>query len=122
MPTAATDRRKYRRYDLSIEVKVQPRKRAAAAAVETYTRDISARGVYFDFSERMEIGSELELLQIKTEFIVILKKQGNMFVASNSKITMNGMCGLKAIFAPMTFLVHLTMFIGIKAGQVGAIG
>ena len=60
MPTAATDRRKYRRYDLSIEVKVQPRKRAAAAAVETYTRDISARGVYFDFSERMEIGSELE--------------------------------------------------------------
>ena len=59
MPTAAADRRKYHRYDLSIEVKVQPRKRAATV-VETYTRDISARGIYFDFSEKMEIGSELE--------------------------------------------------------------
>jgi hypothetical protein len=59
MPTAAVDRRKYRRYDLSIEVKVQPRKRAAPV-VEAHTRDISARGVYFDFSEKMEIGSELE--------------------------------------------------------------
>jgi len=55
----AAERRKYRRYDLSIEVQVRPRKRVATP-VRTYTRDISARGIYFDFSERMEIGSELE--------------------------------------------------------------
>ena len=58
MSTAA-ERRKYRRYDLSIEVQVKPRKRTAAP-LRTYTRDISARGVYFDFSEKMEPGSELE--------------------------------------------------------------
>jgi c-di-GMP-binding flagellar brake protein YcgR len=58
MPNAA-ERRKYRRYDLSIEVQVKPRKRVAAP-VRTVTRDISARGVYFDFSEKMEPGSELE--------------------------------------------------------------
>ena len=55
----AAERRKYRRYDLSIEVQVKPRKRVATP-VKTVTRDISARGVYFDFSERMEPGSELE--------------------------------------------------------------
>ena len=55
----AAERRKYRRYDLSIEVQVKPRKRVTAP-VRTVTRDISARGVYFDFSEKMEPGSELE--------------------------------------------------------------
>ncbi|OFV98802.1 MAG: hypothetical protein A3H94_07905 [Acidobacteria bacterium RIFCSPLOWO2_02_FULL_60_20] len=55
----AAERRKYRRYDLAIEVQVKPRKRVAAP-VKTVTRDISARGVYFDFSEKMEPGSELE--------------------------------------------------------------
>ena len=55
----AAERRKFRRYDLSIEVQVKPRKRVATP-VTTVTRDISARGVYFDFSERMEPGSEIE--------------------------------------------------------------
>ena len=59
MPTAAAERRKYRRYDLSIEVQVQPRQRVAVP-LQTFTRDISARGVYFDFSEKIEVGSELE--------------------------------------------------------------
>jgi c-di-GMP-binding flagellar brake protein YcgR len=59
MSNAATERRKYRRYDLSIEVNVKPRKRVAAP-VRTFTRDISARGIYFDFSEKMDPGSELE--------------------------------------------------------------
>ena len=58
MPTTA-ERRKYRRYDLAIEVQVKPRKRVATA-VRTVTRDISARGVYFDFSEKMEPGAEIE--------------------------------------------------------------
>jgi c-di-GMP-binding flagellar brake protein YcgR len=58
MPTTA-ERRKYRRYDLAIEVQVRPRKRVAAA-VRTVTRDISARGVYFDFAEKMEPGAEIE--------------------------------------------------------------
>ena len=56
---AAAERRKYRRYDLAIEVQVQPRRRVAAP-VRAVTRDISARGIYFDFSEKMEPGSELE--------------------------------------------------------------
>ena len=55
----AAERRKFRRYDLSIEVQVRPRKRVANP-VRTYTRDISARGIYFDLSEKMEVGSELE--------------------------------------------------------------
>jgi c-di-GMP-binding flagellar brake protein YcgR len=55
----AEERRKYRRYDLSIEVNVRPRKRVSTP-VRTRTRDISARGIYFDFSEKMEPGSELE--------------------------------------------------------------
>jgi hypothetical protein len=52
------ERRKYRRYDLAIEVQVRPRKRLAAP-VCTVTRDISARGVFFDFAGRMDPGSEL---------------------------------------------------------------
>ena len=55
----ASERRRYRRYDLSLEVQVKPRKRVSTP-VRTFTRDISARGVYFDFSENMERGSELE--------------------------------------------------------------
>jgi c-di-GMP-binding flagellar brake protein YcgR len=57
--TTTAERRKYRRYDLSIEVQVKPNKRAASA-VRTVTRDISARGVYFDFPENMQPGSDLE--------------------------------------------------------------
>ena len=53
----AAERRKYRRYDLSLEVQVKPRKQTA---VKTFTRDISARGIYFDFAERIDPGSELE--------------------------------------------------------------
>jgi len=55
----AVERRMYRRYDLSIEVQVKPRKRVATP-VRTVTRDISAHGVYFDFPEKTEPGSELE--------------------------------------------------------------
>ncbi|HWP85100.1 MAG TPA: PilZ domain-containing protein [Terriglobia bacterium] len=55
----AAERRRYRRYDLSLEVHVKPRRRSATP-YRTVTRDISARGVYFDFSERLEPGSELE--------------------------------------------------------------
>jgi c-di-GMP-binding flagellar brake protein YcgR len=54
----AVERRKYRRYDLSLEVQVRPRKQHSP--VRTMTRDISARGVYFDFAEKMETGSEVE--------------------------------------------------------------
>ena len=59
MMANAAERRKYRRYDLAIEVQVKPRKRVTSP-VRTVTRDISARGIYFDFSEKMEPGSELE--------------------------------------------------------------
>ena len=56
----ATDRRKYRRYDLSIGVQVQPREQLGVAPAQTYTRDISSKGIYFSFSEKMELGSVLE--------------------------------------------------------------
>jgi hypothetical protein len=61
------ERRRYRRYDLAIEVQVRPRKRVAAP-VCTVTRDISARGVYFDFAGQMDPGSELSFeLQLPPE-------------------------------------------------------
>lgn len=56
MATAA-DKRKHRRYDLSLDLEVKGRKRAAA--IQTQTRDISARGLYFNFTEPMDVGSEL---------------------------------------------------------------
>ncbi|HEY7679850.1 MAG TPA: PilZ domain-containing protein [Terriglobia bacterium] len=59
MATVA-ERRKYRRYDLSIEVQVRKRKRGATP-VRTRTKDISARGIYFDFLEQMEVGSDVDL-------------------------------------------------------------
>jgi len=58
MSTAASEKRKHRRYELSLDLEVKARKRALAA-VQTQTRDISARGVYFVFTESIEIGSEL---------------------------------------------------------------
>ena len=60
MPTAA-ERRKFRRYDLALEVQVRPRSKRTIPGVRTFTRDISARGIYFGLSESMEVGSELDL-------------------------------------------------------------
>lgn len=57
----ADERRKHRRYDLSLELHVRPRSKRASPAVQTYTRDISARGIYFGLSEQMTVGSELDL-------------------------------------------------------------
>ena len=59
MVTAA-ERRNHRRYELSLEVKVRPRSKRTHPAVQTYTRDISARGIYFNLSDKMEVGSELD--------------------------------------------------------------
>ena len=56
------EQRKHRRYKLSFPVRVRPRTRdAAAPAVETSTKDISAHGIYLVVSEDLEMGSELDL-------------------------------------------------------------
>ncbi len=56
---AGVERRKHRRFGLSLPLRVRPM--AGAAAVATSTKDISARGIYFALSEKLEEGSELEL-------------------------------------------------------------
>lgn len=53
----AAEKRKHRRYDLSLHLEVKGRKRAQP--IQTQTRDISARGLYFTFTEPLEVGSEL---------------------------------------------------------------
>ena len=59
MATGA-DRRKHRRFDLSLPVKVRL-KTQAASQIQTSTKDISAHGIYyFTLSEKFELGSELE--------------------------------------------------------------
>ncbi len=57
--TTVSERRKYRRYELALDVQVKPRKRSAGV-LETHTRDISARGIYFELKSKMEVGSELQ--------------------------------------------------------------
>ena len=53
------EQRKYRRFDMSIPVKVKV-KTQAAPPVQTVTRDISGGGLYFSMSEEIEPGSDLE--------------------------------------------------------------
>jgi ATP-dependent helicase/DNAse subunit B len=55
--TNAAEKRKHRRYDLSLDLEVKGRKRGQP--IQTQTRDISARGLYFSFTEPLEVGSEL---------------------------------------------------------------
>lgn len=55
----AVDQRRHSRYRLSFPVRVQSKAEASPAA-ETITRDISARGVCFYFSEEMKLGTELK--------------------------------------------------------------
>ena len=58
MSTAsAAEQRKHRRYELSLDLEVKGRKRAQP--IQTQTRDISARGLYFNFTEPLDVGSEL---------------------------------------------------------------
>ena len=59
MATATgSERRRHHRYGLEMPVQVQPSK-GAAAPVSTITRDISATGIYFDFADGIEQGSEM---------------------------------------------------------------
>lgn len=53
----AGEQRKHRRYDLSLDLEVKGRRRSQP--IQTQTRDISARGLYFSFTEPLEVGSEL---------------------------------------------------------------
>jgi len=55
--TSSAEKRKYRRYDLSLDLEVKGRKRVQP--IQTQTRDISARGLYFNFVEPLDVGSEL---------------------------------------------------------------
>lgn len=55
---AGLEHRRHRRYHLSIPVDV--RYAEEEPAVQTATRDISAKGVYFTLSRGVEVGAELE--------------------------------------------------------------
>src|SRR2546425_825463 len=53
------ERRVHRRFDLAFPMRIRI-KTQAADAVETSSRDISARGIYFSLSGPIELGTELE--------------------------------------------------------------
>ncbi|MBI4442291.1 MAG: PilZ domain-containing protein [Acidobacteria bacterium] len=52
------ERRKHHRYGLALPVQVQPGE-GAVPPISTITRDISATGIYFEFTEGIEPGSEM---------------------------------------------------------------
>jgi len=59
MATATgAERRRHHRYGLAMPVQVQPSK-GAVPPISTITRDISATGIYFDFTDGIEQGSEM---------------------------------------------------------------
>ena len=59
MATATgAERRRHCRYGLAMPVQVQPSKEAAPP-ISTITRDISATGIYFDFTNGIEQGAEM---------------------------------------------------------------
>jgi hypothetical protein len=53
------ERRIHRRFDLALPMRVRVRTQTHQT-VETSTKDISARGIYFSLSGNFELGSELE--------------------------------------------------------------
>lgn len=53
------EHRRHRRYQISIPVAIQSPENEEAR-VETTSRDISAKGIYFTLSPEVEVGSELE--------------------------------------------------------------
>ncbi|MBF8304901.1 MAG: type pilus assembly PilZ [Acidobacteria bacterium] len=59
MPTGREHRR-HRRYQISIPVAIHSPEEVEEAAVQTSTRDISAKGIFFTLSPGVELGSELE--------------------------------------------------------------
>jgi hypothetical protein len=105
MATVA-ERRKYRRYNLAIEVKVRPRKRVLPP-VNTFTRDISARGVYFDLSDAIEVGSELDFeLNMPPELLagrsVRIRCRGR--IVRLERHPEDGTCGVAATIENYEFL------------------
>lgn len=54
------EQRKFRRYNLSLPVRVWSKSRASHV-VAASTRDISARGIYLVLSQEFELGTDLEL-------------------------------------------------------------
>lgn len=57
---AKRDHRRHRRYQIAIPVEVHSPEKEELA-VQTATRDISAKGVYFTLSREIELGTEVEL-------------------------------------------------------------
>ena len=56
------EQRKHRRFNLAFPIRVKRKSQdPSAPAIETSTRDISARGIYLVISEDLEMGSELDL-------------------------------------------------------------
>ena len=57
---AEGEHRRHRRYQLAIPVAIHPPEELEETAVQTTTRDISAKGVFFTLSPGVELESELE--------------------------------------------------------------
>jgi c-di-GMP-binding flagellar brake protein YcgR len=57
---AGREHRRHRRYQIAIPVEIHSPAEVEETAVQTATRDISAKGIFFTLSPGVELGSELE--------------------------------------------------------------
>jgi hypothetical protein len=56
-----SERRKQRRYELALDVQVaSPGKKPSAQSAQTQTKNISSRGIYFGFLDRVKVGTEVD--------------------------------------------------------------
>jgi hypothetical protein len=78
------ERRRARRYDLSLPVVVKvPSKSEAAPPRNGQTRDVSTRGVYFTMSEELAPGQEFDLtLTLPAE----VTKGADVFIRARSRV------------------------------------
>jgi hypothetical protein len=92
------EKRKHRRYDIALNVRVKPRKRTAAA-METSSKNISAHGVYFSLPEGFTPGTAIELeldLPFKSEQGKTVRVRCKGKVARVEPVTNDGIMGVGA--------------------------
>jgi len=78
-----SDRRRARRYDLSLPIVVQVSSKSEPLQRNGQTRDISTRGVYFTMEEELAPGSEFDLtLTLPSE----VTKGSDVFIRARGRV------------------------------------
>lgn len=81
--TDAADRRRARRYDLSLPVVVEIPSKSEPLHLNGQTRDISTRGVYFTMEEDLAPGSEFDItLTLPSE----VTKGSDVFIRARGRV------------------------------------